>query len=322
MLDYGYVLPTRGIVLESDDALEQAARTTASVRDLARTAETIGFDSVWAGDSVLAKPRLEPLSTLAGVATVTDAIDLGTAVSLPHLRHPVNVSHQAATVDLLSGGRLSMGVGVGSGDSVADEHERLDVPFDRRGQALNETLEILRGLWSGSIESFDSELVTLKEADIGLRPPGSLPVYVASAAFDPRRGFPDPIRRRIAEHGDGWLPIAKSPEMYEAGLARAREIVNNTDRDSSAFRAAYYQDIVIADTREEALDRAREFLAAYYPEWGEISDDQLDRRGAFGPPSVVAEHLDRYAEAGVETFVTRFPTNDQRNQLRRFHEFL
>lgn len=60
----------------------------------------------------------------------------------------------------------------------------------------------------------------------------------------------------------------------------------------------------------------------YYPEWGGPSDEQLERRAAFGPPSVVAAHLDEYAEAGAETFVTRFATTGQHAQLRRFRELL
>ena len=321
MTDHGYVLPTRGIVLDSVDALDQTANTRSCV-ELARTAETMGFTSVWAGDSVLAKPRLDPLSTLAAVASSTTAVELGTAVHLPHLRHPVNVAHQAATVDLLSGGRLSLGVGVGSGDAVAAEHRDLDVPFEQRGRALDETLDVIRRLWTESIDSYNGEFVTLEDANIGLRPPGRLPVYVASATFDPRKGFPSSIRRRLAEHGNGWLPIAKSPEMYAGGIDRAREIVDDAGRDPTSFDAAYYQDVVIAETQEAAIEQARDFLAAYYPEWGQLSDEQIKRRGAFGPPSVVAEHVQRYANAGVETFVTRFATSNQREQLRLFRSVL
>lgn len=321
MVDHGYVLPTRGIVLDSKGSQDQLARTQ-WCSTLARTAESIGFVSVWAGDSVLAKPRLDPLSALAGVATATNAVKLGTAIHLPHLRHPVAVAQQAATVDLLSGGRLSLGVGVGSGDSVATEHEQLGVPFEQRGRVLDETLDVVRGLWDSPLDIYDGDFVTLEDADIGLRPPGELPVYVASATFDPRDGFPESIRRRIADHGDGWLPISKSPEMYADGIDRARDIVQDADRKPSTFDAAYYQDIVIAETRDAALDQARDFIAAYYPEWGELSDEQLERRGAFGPPSVVAEHLEQYTEAGVETFVTRFATSDQHAQLRQFRKLL
>ncbi|MFC7157096.1 LLM class flavin-dependent oxidoreductase [Halomarina halobia] len=323
MVSHGFVLPTRGVVLSSDDSLEQAARVQSEVIGLARRAEALGFDGVWAGDSVLAKPRLEPLSTLAAVAGATESVTLGTAVYLPQLRNPVHVAHQTATVDLVSGGRLALGVGVGVGAGVATEHDQLDIPYDRRGAVLDEGLEIVEGLWGDEPVSVDGEFFELSDADVGIRPCGSPPpVYVASATFDPRDGFPARIRDRIAARGDGWLPIGMSPEMYAAGIERARDIVDDAGRDAAGFDAAYYQDVVIAETEAAAIEQARGFLDRYYPSWGELSDDDIRRRGAFGPPSVVADHLERYADAGVETFVTRFTATDQREQLRRFADIV
>jgi alkanesulfonate monooxygenase SsuD/methylene tetrahydromethanopterin reductase-like flavin-dependent oxidoreductase (luciferase family) len=323
MVSHGYVLPTRGIVLSSDDSLEQAARVETEVVGLAGRAEALGFDAVWVGDSVLAKPRLEPLSTLSAVAGATEAVTLGTAVYLPQLRHPIHVAHQAATVDLVSGGRLAIGVGVGVGSDVESEHEQLDLPYGRRGALLDEGLEIVTGLWSDDPVSFDGEFFEVEDADIGLRPcGGSPPLYIASATFDPRDGFPRRIRERIKRHGAGWLPIGMSPEMYEAGLGRARELVDEAGRDPSAFDAAYYQDVVIAETEAAAIEEAREFLDRYYPAWDRLSDDEIRARGAFGPPSVVEETLREYANAGVESFVTRFTATDQRDQLRRFAEIV
>lgn len=321
MVSHGYVLPTRGVVLASVDSLEQTARVDAEVLGLARRAEALGYDAVWAGDSVLAKPRLEPLTTLSAVAGVTDAVTLGTAVYLPALRHPVHVAHASATVDLVSGGRLALGVGVGVGPDVEAEHDSLEVPYGRRGAVLEEALEVITGLWDDGPVTTGGEFA-LEEADIGLRPPGPPPIYVASATFDPRKGFPRPIRERIAAHGDGWLPIGMSTDMYRGGIERAREIVADAGRDPDAFDAAYYHDVVIADSEAAAIEEARTFLDQYYPAWGPLSDEDIRRKGAFGPPSVVAEHLEAYADAGVETFVTRFTAPDQREQLRRFAEIV
>lgn len=323
MVSHGYVLPTRSVVLSSDDALEQAARVESEIVGLAQRTEALGFDAVWAGDSVLAKPRLEPLSTLCAVAGATDAVTLGTAVFLPQLRHPIHIAHQATTVDLVSGGRLAFGIGVGVGPDVESEHEQLDIPYDRRGALLDEGLEIITGLWDDESVSFGGEFFEIEDIDIGLRPcGGSPPLYVASATFDPRDGFPRRIRERIERHGDGWLPIGMSSEMYEAGLERARELVSDVGRDPSAFDAAYYQDVVIAETETAAIDEAREFIDRYYPAWDRLSDDEIRARGAFGPPELVEETLREYADAGVESFVTRFTATDQRDQLRRFAEIV
>lgn len=317
MVDFGYLLPTRGIVLTSDDATTLTAKTRAEVLEAASRAEGLGFSSVWVGDSVLAKPRLEPLSTLSAVAERTDAVDLGTAVYLPALRDPVHVAHATATLDQLSGGRLSLGVGVGIGSDVAAEYENLGISYEERGPRTAELLEVLMALWSGESVTYDGRFYDLTEASIGFQPAGSPPIYVSSAAFDLDEGFPAPIRDRIATHGDGWLPIAVPPATYADGLASVREFVADAGRDPDAVDPALYLDVVV-DEEERALQEAREFYDRYYPAWNTLSDDEVRDHGVFGPPARVAETIDEYADAGAETVVVRFTATDQREQLRRF----
>lgn len=317
MVTYGYLLPTRGIVLTSDDAPTLTAKTRADVVEIAPRAEALGFDSVWVGDSVLAKPRLEPLSTLAAVATRTEAVDLGTAVYLPTLRDPVHVAHQTATVDQLSGGRLSLGIGVGIGPGVAAEYGNLDIPYEERGRRMDELLEVLVGLWSGDQVTYDGQYYAIEDASIGFGPARTPPIYVPSAAFDPAEGFPAPIRDRIAAHADGWLPIGLSPDTYAAGLASVREFVADGGRDPDAVDPALYLDVVVGE-EERALQEAREFYDRYYPAQDTLTDEQLHARGVFGPPARVAEALADYEDAGAERVVVRFTATDQRAQLRRF----
>ena len=107
-MKFGVLLPSRRLVMEGGDP-----RRFQEIIDLAQSAEDAGLDSVWVGDSLTAKPRLEPLSTLTAVAQHTDRVRLGSAVLLAALRHPVHLAHQAATVDFISGGRLVLGAGVG-----------------------------------------------------------------------------------------------------------------------------------------------------------------------------------------------------------------
>jgi alkanesulfonate monooxygenase SsuD/methylene tetrahydromethanopterin reductase-like flavin-dependent oxidoreductase (luciferase family) len=327
MPSHGYLLPTRGVVFGSDSRSDLAARVDADVRGLARRAERSGYDAVWVGDSVLAKPRLEPMTTLAAVAAETEAVDIGTAVYLPTLRHPVHVAHATSTVDLIAGGRLKLGVGVGVRPTEREEQEALGREFEKRGKRLDETLELLEALWTGESVTYEGETVSLDDAGIGFGPLTPPEVYVASAAFDPAKGFPRSVRNRIAEHADGWLPISMSPESYAAGLDAARAELRDRGRNPDSLDPAFYQDVVVADSEEAALAEARDFLTSYYPPEeltylpeDSFSDEQIRRRGVFGPPEMVREHLERYVEAGVETFVTRFPSTDQRTQLRRFSD--
>lgn len=319
----GYLLPTRGSVLASENADALTARTQADVIGLAARAEALGFDSVWVGDSVTAKPRHEPLVTLAGVATVTDGVDLGTAIYLPALRHPIHLAHQTATLDQLSGGRFVFGVGVGMGPDGEREHDQLNVPFDRRGAVLNETLAAIERLWTGESASYDGEFVSFEDASLGFEPSRVPPVYVASGGFNPRRGFPRTVRDRLLEHGDGWLPLGVSPEQYAAGLDWLRDHLDELGRDGDDFVGSYYADVVVREDEATALEDARAFYDAYYPDWGTLDDERIRARGAFGTAEHVAAVIGRFADAGAEEIVVRFVTlASQREQLGRFRRVL
>ncbi len=112
----GYLLPTREIVMA------QATPDCSRIMELAESAETLGFDSIWVGDSILARPRLEPLTTLAAAASRTNQVKLGTAVLLPALRHPVVLANEVANLDLLCNGRLILGLGIaGNNDLIKRE---------------------------------------------------------------------------------------------------------------------------------------------------------------------------------------------------------
>lgn len=315
---YGYLLPTRGVVLSSEGrGAALAARTRADVVGLAKRAESMGFDSVWVGDSVLAKPRLESLTTLAAVATATDAVELGTAVYLPVLRNPVHVAHQTATVDQLSGGRLTLGVGVGLGDDVEAEHRALDVPYAERGHRMDELLDILTALWSGESIDYDGQFYHLESASIGFEPVRKPKIAISTAAFDPDGDVPRPIVDRLVEFGDSWLPIGVSPATYADSLATMCDSLEGAGRDPTGVTPAIYLDVVFDEDRDRAIETARRFYERYYPDWGTLSDEEVEAFGAFGPPDTIVDALDEYTDAGVENVVLRLASNDQRAQLRQ-----
>src|SRR5689334_16568391 len=108
---FGYLIPTRDAVMNAPGGRADIKR----MLELAVRAEKQGFDAVWIGDSILAKPRFEPLTTLAAISALTERVQLGTAVYLTPLRHPVPLAHAVGNLDLLSGGRLIFGIGTGPG---------------------------------------------------------------------------------------------------------------------------------------------------------------------------------------------------------------
>src|SRR5205823_14835744 len=150
---------TTGLLLPSREVLLWAGGNLALLVDAARSAESAGFDSVWVGDSLLARPRGEPLVALGAIAGATSRVTLGTAVLLPLLRHPVSLAHALATLDRLSKGRLIVGVGPGADlPGTHAELKAVGVPSDRRVSGMAGAMEQCRRLWRN------------EEADIELQP--------------------------------------------------------------------------------------------------------------------------------------------------------
>src|SRR6476661_7806194 len=141
----GVPTPTRGVVLA---AARRPPGEGCWTR--ARKADQAGYDAVWVGDIVVAKPRLDALTTLAYLAGITTRVRLGTAVLLPALRHPVVLAHQIANVDQISRGRVVLGLGVGWSLPAAErEWAACGADHKRRVRRLEEHVAIWRMLWRG-----------------------------------------------------------------------------------------------------------------------------------------------------------------------------
>ena len=145
----GYLLPTRERIMEGQPE-------TCALLALAERAEGLGYDSVWVGDSLLARPRHEPLTLLAAVAARTRRLEVGTAVLLPALRNPVLLAHQVATLDQVSEGRFILGIGIARDvPSIRAEFTAAGVPFDKRVGRMLEGLRLCRALWTGQPVDWD-----------------------------------------------------------------------------------------------------------------------------------------------------------------------
>src|SRR5216684_9396643 len=166
----GYLLPTRERIMEG-------RHETAPLLALAERAEALGFDSVWVGDSLLARPRHDPLTLLAAVAARTQKVALGTAVFLPALRNPVVLAHQLATLDQISQGRLVLGAGIASDmPNIRMEFAAAGVPFEGRVGRMMEGLRLARALWSGNAVNWEKRW-PVRDGTLGPTPyrPGGPP---------------------------------------------------------------------------------------------------------------------------------------------------
>ena len=307
----GLLLPTRGLLLK------EAPPTDAGlVIRLAQRVEEAGLDSVWVGDSLIAKPRLEPLTTLAAVAAVTQRVRLGTAVLLMALRHPVLLAQTLATVDLISQGRLIVAAGAGGAFNPAQQQEWkvAGVQASRRVSRMEEMVKILKGLGSGEPfdfrgRHFDLDSVTLKPRPVQA---DGIPILLACHWRGPAR---EVQAERAARLADGIISISDTPEEYSQLVQKVRALSAVLGRDTGAWESAMYLTVNMRQDRERAEAEAEQFLLGYYGSniWG-------DRWGPFGDPARVKDRLLAYAEAGAQTLIVRFASYEPERQLDTFLE--
>jgi alkanesulfonate monooxygenase SsuD/methylene tetrahydromethanopterin reductase-like flavin-dependent oxidoreductase (luciferase family) len=304
----GVLVPTRGVVMHS--ARRPPVETCWT---MARLADEAGYDAVWVGDSIVAKPRLEPLTTLAYLAGITTRVRLGTAVLLPALRHPVVLAGQIANVDQISRGRVVLGLGVGwSLPSAAREWAACGADHKRRVRRLEEHVETWRMLWRGKPVTHRGDDYELAEHTIGPLPwtAAGPPVLITAgnrgellaAQFD-----------RFARLGDGIITTYVHAEECRLVRERAEEALARRGRAAARFPLCVYTTVRMDDEPRVAERVTAEFLATYY-------GGGVHSRGTMGlgPADAVIAALGRYADAGVSDLCLRFVGDDQLAQLERF----
>jgi probable F420-dependent oxidoreductase len=161
---------------------------------------------------------LEPLTLLSAVAALTSRVRLGTNILLTALRRPVVLAKSLATLDVLSEGRVDLGVGVGW---QREEYDAAGLAFDGRGKLLDHTLAVLQTLWRDQRAGYADELLTFDAIHSMPKPrqPGGVPVWVSGTA-NPM------VARRLARFGSGWIPWGPAAADVTAGIAQMRELVD------------------------------------------------------------------------------------------------
>jgi probable F420-dependent oxidoreductase len=210
------------------------ATDPATAVDVAVRAEELGYDSLWAGEHVVVprprvapspmdpdEPVLDPIVLLAHLAARTATIRLGTGVIVLPQRNPVVLAKQLASLDVLSGGRLEVGIGAGY---LEPELRTLGVPMDERGSRTDEYLAAMRALWEGEPPAFAGRHVRFSGVDAHPRPvQRPLPVVVG--------GYAPQVHRRAARAAEGWYGFMLSPERVADQVAGLRKAAADCGRD-------------------------------------------------------------------------------------------
>ncbi|QNG17943.1 TIGR03619 family F420-dependent LLM class oxidoreductase [Rhodococcus triatomae] len=189
---------------------------------------------------------LEPLTTLAVLAGRTRRIRLGTGIVIAALRGGAVLAKTAATLDLLSSGRLDLGVGTGW---QAKEYEAVGLDFRARGRLLDDTLQVCRALWSGAPASVDTPSVAFTGVYSAPRPEGAIPIWVSGS-------LSKAVVRRTVRFGDGWIPImGATDDDLAAGTRVMRDAFAEAGRDPDDL--AVRGRLTVAKTGDGAVDGAR-----------------------------------------------------------------
>jgi probable F420-dependent oxidoreductase len=294
----GYLLPTRERVMEGH-------HETGLLLALAEKAEAQGFDSIWVGDSVTARPRHDPLTLLAAVAARTRKPELGTAVLLPALRNPVLLAHQVATLDRIAEGRLILGIGIAADmPAIRREFEAMGVPFDKRVGRMNEAMRLCKALWTGKPVDWDGYW-TVKQGTVGPTPhrPGGPPIWFGG-------GLPAG-RARTGRLYDGWFPNLPTPEEYPTQIEEVRAAAKEAGRDPKAITGAIYLTLAIDDDAARADAKINDYLSNYY---GVPAAGMRARQRCYaGPAKGAAAWLKSYADAGATHLMLRFAGDHERH---------
>jgi probable F420-dependent oxidoreductase len=299
-VEFGVLLPTRETVMSRHPE-------TAPMLTMAERAEAAGFDSVWIGDSLTARPRHEPLTLLAAVAARTRRVRLGTGVLLPALRNPVVLAHVIGTLDRVAEGRVILGVGIAA-DTPAIRKEFADagVPFERRVGRVLETLAICRALWSRDAVSFSGKHFTIENVTMEPKPhrPGGPPIWIGGSG---------PTALRQAARFDAWFPTGPTVEFFAEHFPRVQAAAREAGRASDAVTGAAYVTLALDPDPTAAEQRLNEFLETYYATPARV----IRRRQAAyaGPIEGCVEWLQRWIDAGARHIALRFAGGDQLAQV-------
>jgi probable F420-dependent oxidoreductase len=241
-MQFGVMLPQFGPPARGPEVRER-------IRKIAATADRLGYDVLWTAEHIIfpqkiatpypyggtfpypvEDPILDVVATLSYVAAITSHVKLGSSVMVLPYHHPIVLAKELATVDLLSGGRLLLGV---AGGWLREEFEMLGVPFAERGRRTDEYLKILRAVWTQDRVNYQGEWFRLDDAACFPKPVQRPhpPIWIGGAS--------PAALRRVARLGDGWIAVPRpSLEALAADIEGLRRLTVEAGRDPAAIGIA------------------------------------------------------------------------------------
>jgi alkanesulfonate monooxygenase SsuD/methylene tetrahydromethanopterin reductase-like flavin-dependent oxidoreductase (luciferase family) len=306
---FGLTIPQRGMLFGVSTWPEMLA--------MAREADSLpAFDSVWIGDSLMAKPRPESIALLGALSAATRRVKLGVGcmASFP-IRDPIVFAHQWATLDVISGGRMLLAActGIVAGGVSAREGGVWNIRDGERGARMAENIEICRRLWRDSEVRFAGKYRSFEGVTIQPRPiQNPCPIWIAA---NPMPAQSEVALRRLARLADGWMSANAFPGLFATLWKLLQGHLVAEAKDPATFPNIAYHNVNIAPDRADALQESKRFLDAYY---GPVfAPAMVEAWTAAGPPDQCATDLLSLAADGAKAIALRVTSWDQRGQFER-----
>jgi probable F420-dependent oxidoreductase len=261
-----------------------------------RRIERLGFDAIWSGDHIMTRhPRLDTMALLATYAAITERINIGTAVYLMPLRHPVTTAKQVSSLDLLSRGRFIFGIGVGG--EIPQEFDAVNVPVRERGRRTDEGLEILMRVLREEHVTYEGAYYQLRDVTLLPRPAQQPhpPLWIG--------GRSDAALRRTARFANGWLGYLVSGQRLRQAMQTLHELAPTYGRDPEDIQGGMLLFTAIAKDYETAKQMAIAHLSRRY---NQPFDHLVERYCALGTPEQCLETIATFTEAGMTNLAFSF----------------
>lgn len=263
---------------------------SAYLRDCVCRAEALGFDDGWLTENILsANFQLEPVSYLSYLAAITERIRLGVAIVILNTRNPVPFAKELATLDQLSGGRVTLGVGIGPG---THNYAAFGVPPERRVARLEEAINVMKALWTEERATLAGDFWKLEGVRMEPKPVQKPHIPIIFG------GHAEPALRRAVKLGDGWMAAGSiSTEQSIESLQQIRGYLKEAGRDESKFMLSKRLYVAVDDDEAKARKKLSEALAFQY------GARDYQSMGVAGAPARIVEVVGKLREAGVRHLV-------------------
>ena len=327
--EFGVRLPVAGPLANTEDIRRSAVRT-----------EELGFDALWVHDFIAwttfqdqhhvscgsreaieaadAPPTFfESLTNLAFLAGITSDIRLGIAVLCLPYRNPIVAAKQVANIDVLSDGRLILGIGTGAPASTHNvDFEVLGVERKTKYHVTRDYLRAMKAIWTQDAPSYQGEYISFEETEIWPKP--------VQKPYPPIwTGGHGPTAMDItAEFSSGWIPPWIPPEEYPGRIAALNELAEEKGRGGIEFDIATEVYVSLAETRDEAISSAEKTLNVLTEGFDHTATQEaIANAGLIGSADDVGEKIARYVEAGVNHYEMKFIYHTVDHLLEQLEEF-